>query len=476
MKFPLMSKAMALGAVTLGLMWALGTVQSLVQERQSRMEEAQNTVANSLASQQTLLGPVLARNCSETWIAGYSEAPERKPQVETRTWQLRQAPAHQQAQAQVKMVPRYKGLFKVNTYSTHVSLDARWGKLTELQPRALHPQGTLTCGRVFLSVAVTDARGIQQALLQAQNKTLPVMPGSGLLQTPVGFQAELSDDVLSQTDPLNVTVALDLSGTASLSMAPLADTHLVQISANWPHPNFGGRFLPTERQISEQGFQATWKVSALASTAQTHWQRGAGLCPVLSDKDPVVYQRPANSEGAGEHVPCIETFGVEFVDPVNPYVLNDRASKYGLLFIVLTLVGVGLVEALSRLRVHPVQYLLVGAALAVFFLLLLSLSEHLTFAWAYVAASAACTLLLTFYGSFVLRGAWAGMGFGAGVTCLFGTLYVLLQMEQTALVLGSVLIFLVLAGVMFATRKLDWYALMAQMRQQSDASLQEPGQ
>jgi inner membrane protein len=145
-------------------------------------------------------------------------------------------------------------------------------------------------------------------------------------------------------------------------------------------------------------------------------------------------------------------------------VLSDRATKYGLLFVVLTFVAVGLVEVLRRLRVHPVQYLLVGSALTVFFLLLVSLSEHLPFSVSYLAASVACTSLLAYYGSHVLGGWRAGAVFGAALGVLYGALYVLLQLEQTALVLGSVLLFAVLAAVMVATRKLDWYGLAGQWR------------
>ena len=171
---------------------------------------------------------------------------------------------------------------------------------------------------------------------------------------------------------------------------------------------------------------------------------------------------PGNAEARGG---CLETFGVAFMDPVNPYVLSDRATKYGMLFIALTFVAVGLVEVLGRLRVHPIQYLLVGAALTVFFLLLVSLSEHLSFGIAYAAASLACTSLLGFYGAFILRSARAGALFGAGIGSLFATLYALLQMEQTALVLGSVLLFVVLAVIMISTRRLDWYALTARLRE-----------
>ncbi len=165
-----------------------------------------------------------------------------------------------------------------------------------------------------------------------------------------------------------------------------------------------------------------------------------------------------------QRTPCVETFGVAFIDPVSTYTLSDRATKYGLLFIALTFVGVAAVEVMRRIRVHPMQYLLVGCALAVFFLLLVSLSEHLAFAWAYLAASAACTLLLAFYGTHVLRGARSGLAFGAAVAALYGVLYVLLQLEQTALLLGSLLLFAVLAGVMVATRRIDWYALLARLR------------
>ena len=143
--------------------------------------------------------------------------------------------------------------------------------------------------------------------------------------------------------------------------------------------------------------------------------------------------------------------------------MSDRATKYGLLFIALTFVGVGAVEVMRRVRVHPIQYLLVGAALALFFLLLVSLSEHLPFDAAYLAASGACTLLLAFYGRFVLGGTRAGLAFGAAIGALYGVLYVLLQLEQRALLFGSLLLFAVLAAAMVATRRIDWYALLGRI-------------
>jgi inner membrane protein len=148
---------------------------------------------------------------------------------------------------------------------------------------------------------------------------------------------------------------------------------------------------------------------------------------------------------------------VNLVEPVNVYSTTDRASKYGLLFVVLTFVAFFMFELVKELRIHPIQYLLVGMGLTIFFLLLLSLSEHIPFVYAYLVASVACIGLLTYYLSFVLSSMGRGLGFGAMLTALYGALYGLLISEDNSLVLGSLLLFGVLATVMVITRKVDWY-------------------
>jgi len=274
-----------------------------------------------------------------------------------------------------------------------------------------------------------------------------------------GFHAVLPEATRQSEHLLHAEVSLELVGTSDFAMAPVADDTRVQLEANWPHPSFGGRFLPVQREVGDAGFRARWQLNALATTAPQAAAAGAPACaPAATDPEGAVASARADRRG------CIETFGVAFFDPVSPYVLADRATKYGLLFIALTFAGVGGVEVLRRLRVHPVQYGLVGAALAIFFLLLVSLSEHLPFGAAYAIAAAACTLLLGFYGAFVLNGRRAGTLFGLGVGVLYGVLYALLQLEQTALLLGSLLLFATLAGLMVATRRIDWYALGERLR------------
>jgi inner membrane protein len=229
--------------------------------------------------------------------------------------------------------------------------------------------------------------------------------------------------------PLRLDFAL--RGTELLAIAPLADDNRVVLDSPWPHPQFNGDFLPRAHRIDAKGFHAEWDVSSLASGAQAQYRAGG-------DK----------------HVDAI---GLSLVEPVNLYSKVDRATKYGLLFVLLTFTGFFMLEAIKQLPIHPVQYALVGLALAIFFLLLLSLSEHIAFAWAYLSAAVACVGLIGFYLGNVLRSRARGLGFAAMLGLLYAALYGLLVSEDNALVLGAGLLFAILAAIMVATRKVDWY-------------------
>jgi inner membrane protein len=221
-----------------------------------------------------------------------------------------------------------------------------------------------------------------------------------------------------------------------LFVVPVASDNHVTMSCIWPHPSFTGDFLPMSRNVSDEGFTAEWRVNALASSA-----RGA-----IED---------------GRTLGGLQSLGVRLIDPITPYPLTDRALKYGFLFIGITFAAFFLFEIIRRLRIHPIQYGFVGFAQALFFLLLLSLSEHIRFGLAYGIAMTATCLLLTIYIGAVLGAFTRGLGFGAMLVLLYGALFGLLQSEDHALMAGSVLLFGLLAAVMVLTRNIDWYALMA---------------
>ena len=461
-RFPLIGKTLSLGGVLAALILGLQMVSGVVSEREGRLREAERGVAVSLAAAQTLVGPMLTRDCVETWESTQGEGKDKKTVTERGDLRVSEAPVRLDVKAGATTETLHRGIYKVNAYVMKAKLVAAWSDGLALTPHAQHANSRVECDAPVLFVALGDARGVRSAVMRIDGAAVPVLPGTTHSSHPRGFHAAVAESYIGARRPLATEIEIEIAGTGQLAFAPVGGNTRVELASNWPHPSFGGRFLPIERKIGAAGFSAVWEVNSLATTAPQATIGGAGSCG-LGDT------APDSSDTDSRRGSCIETFGVGFIDPVNPYVLSDRATKYGLLFIALTFVGVGLVEVMRRLRVHPIQYLLVGSAVVVFFLLLVSLSEHVAFGIAYLAAAGACTALLTFYGCYVLGGTRAGAVFGAGIAGLYGTLYLLLQLEQRALLLGSILLFTVLAVLMVATRRIDWYALFNRVR--SEAAL-----
>lgn len=421
------AKLLSIAAVVLLLMLALVQISAVVQDRQNYRTIAIEGVARSLAGEQTLTGPLIHRSCTEEWDAPLPGNPNH---VERRQFQLALAPAVLDVQGNSQLEPLARGLHATQAFNLKAKLNAQWADLAGLTPAAAHTGSRMSCSQPVVMLSVSDARGIRHADLRMGEQTLPLKPGTLYGSQPRGVHASLPANLVLSA-PLNVAMTLELVGTEKLAIVPIGSDTQVKLQSNWPHPSFGGQFLPVMRKVAQDGFEANWRVSALASTAQQD-----------------VAQKETHPE----------TLSVTFVDPGNTYALSDRATKYGLLFIGLTFLAVGLFEFMKSLRVHPIQYLLVGAAMSLFFLLLVSLSEHMPFGSAYAIAAAACVLLLTYYACHMLKSWKRGLPFGMGIAALYGMLFVLLQMEQTALVLGAIALFVILAVVMLMTRQVDWYA------------------
>src|SRR5262245_8980967 len=359
-------KLVAIAVVAVALWVALDRVSTIVAEREGRLREAESGVATSLATQQLVAGPVLRRHCEEVWHTVVGEGKERRTLSERREFDLTATPQTLDVDGVVTLEPRRRGLYKVNGYVLKAGLHAVWAGLDEtLRPRAEHTPSVLRCADAVLFVEVTDVRGLRSVALRTPSAALAVQPGTPRVKLASGFQATVPAERWAD-GTLATELALEMVGTRGLSFAPVAEQTRVVLKSDWPHPSFQGRFLPNERDTGERGFTASWRISSLATSAP----------------------RDVRIDGQ-----LVEHFGVEFIDPVNAYLLADRATKYGVLFIGLTFLGVALTEVMRRARVHPVQYLLVGSALAIFFLLLVSLSEHMAFAWAYAVAASACTAL-----------------------------------------------------------------------------------
>jgi inner membrane protein len=449
MKNAVVLKIVSLLGVVALLMVGLSLVAEVVRDRQAYRNEATLSVTQSLAGSQTLLGPMIHSACVESWDVMTGVGAERTMVEQRREFILTALPDSLEVKADAVMQARARGLHKVNTYALNAKLAARWSNLESLKPHSTQKNSRMNCGAPIVMLAVDDARGIRTATAEFDGTPYKLKPGTFFPAYAKGVHASLPDALRNRTEVLSATFDLELLGTERLAIVPAGGTTVVQIKSAWPHPSFGGRFLPSDRTVGQDGFDARWRLSALATTAQADVASGKPVCGA----------EDAHAAGAGKG--CVDTFSIGFIDPINAYSLSDRATKYGLLFVALTFVAVGLFEFMKRLRVHPVQYLLVGSALCIFFLLLVSLSEHLTFAVSYGVAAGACVLLLTYYASHMLHGIWRGLPFGLGIGLLYGLLYTLLQLEQTALVVGAIALFVVLAAVMVLTRKVDWYARLA---------------
>jgi inner membrane protein len=430
-------------ALTLLLLIPIGMIKNLVDERSERQQQVVGDIAASSAGPQQLFGPILVVPYSEQWIEVITTrqdgVPKREEVQRVDNRLLYFLPEHLNMVGDLSTETKQRGLFKVRSYVLNVSvkgdikLPAGYGK-----PTAEHG-GQISFGTPYASVALSDMRGVLEAPgLQWMGKQYAFEQGAELPMDAVsGMHAQL-EAMPVDYGPISLPFAfnLKLRGIESLDFIPAGKQTRVELSSPWQHPSFYGRFLPDpqSQQVGQDGFHVLWTVDALASNV-------------------------ADSLNKCRAISCYDSFGIRLMEPINIYSLSDRASKYGFLFVCLTFAAIFLFEILKNLAIHPAQYALVGLALAMFFLLLLSLSEHLDFLIAYLIATAACVALIGFYLSAVLHSGKRGLAAGALLAGLFGSLYGLLDSEDNALMLGSLLMFALLALAMVTTRRLDWYGL-----------------
>jgi inner membrane protein len=342
---------------------------------------------------------------------------------------------------------RRRGIYEAVTYDTalHVS-----GSYTVPDFAAWRvASGDVLWDDAILSVEMPDQRGLKERVDLAWGRsTMGFRSGrpvigvyAGSIEAPV---PGLADSAPGARIPFSFD--LSLAGGGSLSFLPLGDETSVKLASTWPSPSFAGAFLPAERTVSEAGFAASWKVPSMARPFPQAWKAGEVEPGVLLEA----------------------SFWTGLMTPVDVYQKVTRSVKYGALFLLLPFLVFFLFEVLGGLRVHPLQYLLVGFAECLFYLLLLSLAEHLPFVAAYLAAAGAATLMVTLYASAVLHSWRRGMLLAPSLAAAYGFLYATLQSEDFALLIGSVGLFAILGLVMILTRRVDWYRVGAPAESRRD--------
>ncbi len=442
-------------ALTLAILVPLALVRGVIEERQRYREQAVADVERSYAGPQVLAGPVLTVPYTET--VDVEQADRTGVLVKVRKRQRGQwifFPARLDVSGPLAPTTRRRGIHEVHLYAWTGDVRADFDVVI---PDDAPPGAERVIGEPWLGWSIADVRGIRGApRLVVDGREIELREGQGAREGS-GLHVRLAAPQAGQALRASTRLAIELGGSESLAIVPLGKRVRVALSSHWPHPSFQG-ISPWKSEVSDRGFQAEWRLSSVATDVQRQYLAGAGAQPLTMAHG----ARVQTARGGG-----LDALGVVLADPVDAYTQADRAAKYGLLFVLLTFVGFFMFEVIRALPIHPVQYALVGLALAIFFLLLVSLSEHLRFGVAYLIASVACIGLIGFYVSAVLRSALRGLGFAAMLALLYAALYGLLVSEDNALVLGAGLLFVVLAAIMTVTRRLDWYRAGAQFHGRS---------
>lgn len=465
MQRSLLFKIAIVGLLAILLYVPLTMIQATIWERIRYRDEAVRSITADSVSEQVIVGPVLVVPYTESWEDESFDAALNK----TVRRQLSANKKHYIYPNEMKIIgtidtdQRYRGIHKVLVYTGHHKITGDFmlpdmaGMVQKDNPKSV----IALAGKPYISMGLSDTRGLQNfPKFKWGEQFVEFKQGSGLSAFQRGIHANLDGVDLASARQVNFAIDLDVDGIEKLSFAPLAKNNQVNLSSNWPHVQYSGRFLPSTkgRVSTEKSTGANWNISSLSSNAQQQMTRLENAGNAVNVARAASQGEDGNPAAASSASP-IDIFSVSYIEPVNIYTQADRAVKYGLMFVALTFAAFFLFEVLKQLPIHPVQYTLVGLALVIFFLLLVSLSEKISFVLAYLTASAACILLIGVYLAHVLHNWKRGLGFGVALTVLYGILFGLLSSENNAMMMGSLLLFAVLSGIMLATRKVDWYNL-----------------
>jgi inner membrane protein len=436
-------KLFGAGALILVMLIPLAMIRGVLSDRLERRNEAVSEITDSWGKDQNIIGPVLGvpfqykfKSMKDTTMPdGHVERREVEEMLVANAYFL---PETLQIAGDAQIQTLHRGIYDAAVFRAQVKLA---GKFAPPDFNALKIElKDVQWKDAFVTIAVSDLRGTREGLVLDWNGAKrSLQPGSQLPGFTTGATALLAND-----EPIaaaaEFSVALDVNGSGGIFFAPFGVQNEAELKSNWPDPGFRGAFLPAERSVRADGFDAKWKVSYYGRDYPQMWTSIAG------------------NQRFSEKTVAASLFGTQFLSILDAYRFVERSIKYGVLFLVLVFTTFFLFEVTARQKIHPFQYLMVGAALCLFYLLLLSISEFLGFGFAYLIAAVASTLLITWYCNFFLGGGVRTVMIGAGLGGIYTFLYITLRQQDYALLMGAIALFVLLAVVMYVTRKVDWYA------------------
>ena len=428
LKSPLFWKITTLIGCIVLLSLPLMMVRELINERADYRSEVVDDIEQSTSGSQKLAGPLIAIPITET----LSRMENQKEVNYQRSWVYYWLPESLAVTGKQTVESRRVGIYSGQVWHNALQIKASFDPLRLAALRKTN----IVLGQPRLVVSVGDARGIGAIHAPEVNgNVLSVEPGLGISGDGAGIHMPMPA-LAEDNKPLEIALSLDLNGTGEFSLVPLGRNSELQLTSNWPHPGFLGSFLPTQREVSAAGYRAHWQSSWFANDMGSYFK----------DDMEIPWSR-------------LPAFSADVMSLADQYQLTDRATKYAILLIGLTFMAFFVFESLTRRPLHPMQYLLVGLSLVLFYLVLLALSEHIGFTAAWLAASLSGAVMNGIYLQAVLRGWRNSLLFVAALLLLDGVMWFLLHSEDSALLLGTGVLALALSVLMFLTRRVDWYAL-----------------
>ncbi|HBY9425995.1 TPA: cell envelope integrity protein CreD [Klebsiella pneumoniae] len=428
MKSPLFWKITTLIGCIVLLSLPLMMVRELINERADYRSEVVDAIEQSTSGSQKLAGPLIAIPITEP----LTRMENQKEVNYQRSWVYYWLPESLAVTGKQTVESRRVGIYSGQVWHNALQIKASFDPLRLAALRKTN----IVLGQPRLVVSVGDARGIGAIHAPEVNgNVLSVEPGLGISGDGAGIHMPMPA-LAEDNKPLEIAFSLDLNGTGEFSLVPLGRNSELQLTSNWPHPGFLGSFLPTQREVSAAGYRAHWQSSWFANDMGSYFK----------DDMEIPWSR-------------LPAFSADVMSLADQYQLTDRATKYAILLIGLTFMAFFVFESLTRRPLHPMQYLLVGLSLVLFYLVLLALSEHIGFTAAWLAASLSGAVMNGIYLQAVLRGWRNSLLFVAALLLLDSVMWFLLHSEDSALLLGTGVLALALSVLMFLTRRVDWYAL-----------------
>lgn len=405
-------------------------VSSVVEDRTNRAKDVMEEISGHVGGQQTFLGPVLA--------IPYTIPPSYKGALAAAGVYV-VFPVEGDASVKVRTEERRRSLFRIPVYQADLTFNAAFDLAGV--PAAAPVDAILDWSRAAIMVGVSNAHGaLADGSLSVNGKSITFVPADNIgdsnsqQRLPLTYLAVNAKDIAQPNANFRVSAALRFSGAQRLAVLAYGKTSHLTVDGDWPSPSFDGTFLPIKRTVSAQGFSGEWLVPYIARGV-----RAEGTNIAVSNLD--------NS-----------ALGVSFIEVADPYQSVNRSLKYLPLFVGLVFLSYFIFEVTARRRVHPAQYVLVGLAQLIFYLLLLSLAERIGFDWGFLVAGGATVLLLSINAKWIFVSLIQGIRALVVFTLLYGFIYLLLRLEDNALLAGAVASFLAIAAVMYFTRKMDWYS------------------